>query len=417
MRIAFVNPPQPYLVNPGEYRPLGLEYLLASVRTHCDWVDAELLDLSAASEDEAVDALKGYDICAYTATTLDYERVCRIAQRARDLYNGMQIVGGPHITVGSPGLFVWDATFKGEGEETIAQFLKDIRDGIAWMGTEYVGSRIARLDLLPWPERDGLGTGTATIMGSRGCKHRCKFCASQGIWGNAVYRRDPRMVAAEIRHIHRRHGTEHFAIFDEDLMASRGWLVELCEAIEPLGITWRAQARVNHVTEELAAMMRDAGCTMLDLGVESFDDKVLSKLGKHAMCATNVRAIKAAHAVGLPTGLFVMIGTPGETYGHTVDENLYWLRDMLNGQYQELRLYIFMPLPGSPIYARPEEFGITIVSRDFERYNRHLHRRDADGGMAAAWSPIRIDGMTHEQQMANIARMIAFAEERQGVPA
>ena len=129
-------------------------------------------------------------------------------------------------------------------------------------------------------------------------------------------------------------------------------------------------------------------------------------------------AIKRAHSAGLPTGLFVMIGTPGETYGATVDANLHWLRDRLDGQYHDLRLYVFMPLPGSPIYERPEDFGVKIVSRDFESYNRHAFRRDHAGArVPASWSPIRIDGMTYEQQVANIERMVAFAEERQGVPA
>jgi len=69
-----------------------------------------------------------------------------------------------------------------------------------------------------------------------------------------------------------------------------------------------------------------------------------------------------------------------------------------------------MPLPGTPIYKNPSKYGITILDDNLSRYNRHQYRRTPDGITSAPWSPIDVDGMTHEELLADIGRMHQFVE-------
>ena len=406
MKVALINPPQPYLVSPGEWRSLGLEYILGAIRKHCRWVDAKVVDLGAFTMEQAVRALQGYAVCAYTATTLDYKRACGLACAVRAKYNSVQVIGGPHVTVTKPRHPVWDVVFKGEGEETFIRFLHD------WRGeAEYIGKRIVDLDALAVPVREGLNGRPATIIGSRGCAFNCAFCASQGVWGNKVRYRKPRNVAEEIRTIRNDHETTHFDIFDENLMSSKTWLREFCQAVAPLGIEWRANARVDDAGAEHLTLMRDAGCMEVGFGIESFDDKVLTALGKKTTHLQNVAAIRAAHSVGLRTRLYMMISTPGESYKTTVDYNILWLGDKLKDQYDVLRFYLFIPRPGSPIYERPADFGVSVIRDDANRSSRDLYQRDATGLSCSPMpSPITIHGMTRQEQAENVERMFAFAQ-------
>ena len=45
------------------------------------------------------------------------------------------------------------------------------------------------------------------------------------------------------------------------------YVIELCDAIEPLGVTWASNSRVDTIDPELAAAMRRAGCWMISFGI------------------------------------------------------------------------------------------------------------------------------------------------------
>ncbi len=409
MRLAFVNPPQPYLEEPGQLRPLGLEYLLASVREHCPWVEARILDLSTTTPDAAVDALEDYDVCAYTATSVDYRLTHDLACRVRERHGSMQVIGGPHVTLAETRDPVWASIFKGEGERTIVQFCEDVRDGS--VKRRYQEDPIEWLDSLPMPLREGFRPGERVhVMASRGCCHNCSFCASNGMWPGPVRYRSPTNVVVELRRLVKSHGIEDFTMYDDNVMARRGWLEEFCQRVRPLKLRWRAQARSDNVNPAALKHMRDAGCVDLGLGIESFDEHVLGMLAKGVRPGGHAHAIRAAHELGFHTRLLMMISTPGEAAGRTVDVNIEWLQ-RLKGQYGAVQLYIFMPLPGSAVYERPAAFGVQFVSRELDRFQWYGDRPNARGGLQQElFSPIAIAGMTREEQGENRTRMFAFVD-------
>jgi len=69
MKILFVNPPHPYLVNPGTQAPLGILYLISILR-NAGYHDVGLLNLTATRLED-VEFPKA-DIYGFTATSLDY---------------------------------------------------------------------------------------------------------------------------------------------------------------------------------------------------------------------------------------------------------------------------------------------------------------------------------------------------------
>jgi len=132
-------------------------------------------------------------------------------------------------------------------------------------------------------------------------------------------------------------------------------------------------------------------------------------LNKRIKPEQSLAAIENAHDVGIGARLLLMIATPGETYRHTVDLNIAAL-ERLKDKFIYLTVCVFTPLPGSAIWEDPAKYGIKIISKDFSQYNYWIYRRSADGENRVAWSPVRIDGMTVEQQQENMMRMVDFSE-------
>lgn len=416
MRVALINPPQSYLVEPSRNRPLGLMYVHSAARKACPWAWVEIVETAALHPENIVPHLAAgqYDVCAWTATTLDYFTVRKLAQEVLGRTGAIQVIGGPHATVAEYIDPCFRVVFKGEGEQTFPKFLADYQRGEAL--SVYDAPRIERLDGLHFPYRGGATQGrimrggeekSATIMGSRGCAHDCAFCASKCLWPGPVRFRSAESIAREVEVVRDRGGITDFAFYDENLTLSTSHLKTVCAAVKRLRIHWRAQARTDCVDRQKLEIMRDAGCREIDFGIESFDDRVLRFLVKGTTAKQNERAVELAKAAGIPARLFLMISTPGETFETTVERNKAALLH-LQGAFDTVNLYTFMPLPGTPISREPEKYGVRIVSRDWDRYNRHQYRREDGEVTDAAWSPIEIGAMSREQQTENIVAMHEF---------
>jgi len=417
MRLALINPCQPYLVEQHTQVPLGLLYLSAVLKRNCPDVQAQLVDASALSVQEAVEEMDEFDVYGFTATSLDYATVLDMREELQQRFpDAVFIVGGPHAT-GEPEVLEhgWHSVFIGEGEYTIIDFVKDwqISGGVKGM---YRGDNTVDLNKLPRPDRDGLSwlggrvlttkhKGSINIMASRGCPFNCSFCASRLMWGRAVRWRTPEDVVDEIKECMDRYGTTVFRFSDDNIAGNREWNEKFCELVKPLGITWRLSVRVDSVNPQVLKMMREAGCKELGLGVESFDPKVLKQLNKRIIPEQSVAAIHNAHAAGIGARVLMMLATPGESYKRTVDLNIAAL-EALKEEFVYLSIKVFKPLPGTPIWLHPEKFGVEIVSRDLSKYNFYIYSTAGK----QLWSPLRIDGMTEEEQWENTARMVAYSE-------
>ena len=428
MRLALINPPQPYLIEPQTQVPLGLLYLSAVVKRERPDIDVRVFDASLYSVEEAVERAGEADVYGFTATTLDYEAAREMAQALSKRYLGCGlIVGGPHATVFGEELQKrdnWDSVFVGESEGTILTFLDDLHDSSRQRPRArvvYVPHAPADVTKLPWPDREALDwiggrvltdrsqTSSINLMAARGCPYDCHFCASKTIWGRKVRWRAVEDVVDEIKAAMEKWGTAVFRFSDDNMTTSRRWTQEFCRLVKPLNIKWRLSVRVD-TPPDLLNMMAEAGCTELGLGIESFDPDVLKVLDKRITPEQSLRTVEHVHNAGIGPRLLLMISTPGETYQKTVDLNIAAL-ESVKGKFVYASSKTFVPLPGTAIWNDPDGHDITIESRDFNRYNFYVYRRsEAGGSEKVLWSPISIGGMSKAQQMENIERMTDYME-------
>lgn len=83
----------------------------------------------------------------------------------------------------------------------------------------------------------------------------------------------------------------------------------------PPGIPWYGFARItDHLGKrDFCRGLRESGCRMLQLGIESGDQRVLDELGKGMELRTASLALNNLKEAGIATYVYLLFGTPAET--------------------------------------------------------------------------------------------------------
>ena len=195
-----------------------------------------------------------------------------------------------------------------------------------------------------------------------------------------------------MRRLHRQFGVRHINIYDDLFTAHRPRIERLCELLtsNPLGLHFNCAVRVGQTDDDLLKRLKQAGCLMVSVGIESADPDLLlrhkSGVGLDAVRDT-VRRIQAA---GIRAKGLFMMGLPGETEDSIRKTSNFIISLGLD----DMNMAKFTPFPGAPLWATIREEGTFnndwrqmnclnfvfvpkgIASRERldELYNRHVKR-------------------------------------------
>jgi anaerobic magnesium-protoporphyrin IX monomethyl ester cyclase len=280
------------------------------------------------------------------------------------------VCGGPHPTVAplEPLAQGFDFSVSGEGEETLVE-LCDALDGrrrleevrsLAFVGglnpprgflldLDALASPLDALDLFD-PRWYG-ATSTvppAGLLASRGCPAACTFCGNN-VTGRRFRYRSAAGIAREIRELAGRTDFSAFSFFDDSFAVGRRRVLELCEALAGLPISWTCTAHPAHLDRDILRRMKQAGCGGVDIGMESGDPQMLLRIGKGVTVARVLEVLGWAQELGLHCMVNLMFGWPDETLAElqtTVDfiEKAAPLAAAFNAR------GVLVPYPGTQIY-------------------------------------------------------------------
>jgi len=365
--------------------PMGLGYLAASLKKHSNH-SFEILDLNI--NHYAKDNLSAYindkykleppDFFLIGSISSGYKIVSKIVQSLRAfLPNIPVIVGGVLSTLHSKLLIEKvkvDVAVIGEAEETLIELLEkwdDIENcaGIALLKNgQYFATqkrdRIKDLNKFPMPYYEAFETEKyiqsynnffgyrgITIIASRGCPYKCKFCFRN--FGNAFYLKSPENTMKEIIYLVDKHKVEAITFYDELFFLDKKWIQKLCRLMKDskIKIKWSFNGRVNLFSRndlDLLKELKKVGLTRIVFGIESADQKVLDLLGKdHVTPSSSSEALRVVRDAGIKaTGNF-LIGAPNEsptTIGNTVQ---FCKENVLKTTF-----YVIQPFPGTELFEK-----------------------------------------------------------------
>jgi anaerobic magnesium-protoporphyrin IX monomethyl ester cyclase len=395
MRVLLLSTPHPLEESPVP--PLSLSYLAAVLNR--EGIEVRILDflVSRYHPRKLRRELEEYrpQLVGATCVTLNYPIARRMLQicKAFDPHI-FTVIGGPHVTftleetlLQSPWI---DAIVIGEGERTLVQLVgavtegKDIHHvpGIAFADGGMVLKtptqvRIENLDQLPLPAREflpmaryrALGT-PCTVITSRGCPYSCVFCSGHRMFGPKVRFRSPGLVVDEIEKLQRDFELAKINIVDDTFTVNHHHARAVCEEMlrRELKIKWSVFARVDRISEDLAQLMKRAGCEWVLFGVESADDEILKTIRKGITLDQVRRAVKIAADAGIGIFNSFILGLPGESWD-TALKSIAFGDELYHKYGAKYGFHILSPLPGTELYERAKDYGIRILSRNWARYN------------------------------------------------
>lgn len=381
--VCLIYLPKPYLKEPDAQAPLGLMYLAAVLeKNHKSVV---IKNFAKYSDEDAIEELPKARLYGITITSMEIKQADRFSGLIRKKFpHAMIILGGPgaycHDEVELKNV---DSVCLGEGESIINDILEHAVK-YQYLPPKYLAFPEKNIDNLPMPARHLLtyqggnvfaygkkyAEGETTIItSSRGCPYKCAFCSAPRLtYNNAVRYRSPQKVAEEMKYVMENFGIKQFRFSDDMFTVNKKRVIEMCEAIGPLGAAWRISCRVKPLDTETLLAMKNAGCKELSFGVESFDDTVLEGLNKNQTAWDITRALDMANRLNFSVRILMMIRTPFQTK-NTIEMNKLYLKHV---PYSIIACTAFIPIPGCDVWYNPDKYNIEIIDRDFDNYNFYM---------------------------------------------
>jgi anaerobic magnesium-protoporphyrin IX monomethyl ester cyclase len=366
------------------FPPLGAAYLAAQLRLI--GIETRVFDCTFGTFGQLQKGLKSYQpdiVGIYSMITLS-RNTFRIAEMVRaTLPESLLVAGGPLPTL-YPVRFSqqFDAVFRGEADLSFPQFCHDFfeqggsRQNLTDQPIEsYHGLFIHNhelqvenptihykekdIQLFPLPDRSDFdhaayqkvwlaknGSKTTSILLTLGCPFSCDFC-SRPVFGRVFRRRNLDAVFEEIEQI-RRLGYDSLWIADDNFTLSFPYLEEFCQRMVGKKIYWSCLSRVTGINEEIARLMKEAGCRRVYLGLETGSKATLQLMNKKATVEEGINAVHQFRKAGIETAAFFIVGYPGET----IPSIEATFKHALTLPLDEISFNVPYPLPGSKLFDR-----------------------------------------------------------------
>lgn len=390
MKVLLINPFYPFSESPTP--PFGLMSLGAYLEEHGIDVKIEDYILLPFTAERVRRVLEDYrpDVVGATGVTMNINTALKCVKAYKEENPDLiTVMGGPHVTFDADNIlndnhFV-DYVVRGEGEVTFLEMLekfdskssvKDVlgisyRDGGAVVHNER-RPFIEDINILPYPARHLVQLSKYKALGiplnmitSRGCPFKCIFCVGSKMVGQKVRYLDVKRVVDEFEMLSKM-GFYQINVVDDLFTANKKRCMAICDEIIARGIkhTWNGFARVDTVNRELLEKMKEAGCNALCFGVESGNQEILDIIKKKITLQKVRDAVDLCFEVGMEPMCSFIMGLPGETR-ETVQKSLEFGRSLC----KNYGFHILAPFPGTEVREKADEYGLKILTDDWDRYD------------------------------------------------
>ena len=304
----------------------------------------------------------------------------------------------------------------GEGEPLWPELLADFERGA--LKPFYQTAKEFDLADAPLPRFDLLDPekyNRLTVQTSRGCPHKCEFCASSILLTPRYKVKPVEKVIAEIRAIKNIWAKPFIEFADDNSFADRKHYKKLLRELAKEKVRWFTEADVRVAEdEELLALIRDSGCQQILIGLES--PRRTSLYGIEMKSNWKLRqqdfyreAIAKIQSYGITVNGCFILGLDGDTRDVFADV-LDFVRE---SQLYEVQVTFMTAFPGTPLYARLKNEGRILRDRAWELCTlfdinfqpKNMSVAELQSGFLGLAKQLYSAGETHERR-AKFKRML-----------
>ncbi len=371
---------------------LGVLYLAGYLRENVPDVEVHYLDVHLDLEThlERLERIRP-ELYGLSFSAMREKDAFRTVKAVKGRLPSLPIVcGGPYPTVRAEYVLATlpvDVCVRGEGEATLAELAMAYRDGKPFDSVPGIVFKrggevketprrelIANLDSIPFPAWDLIDfkkyTGSyqfrsrpnTSIVTSRGCPFNCVFCANP-VWKLSkpwLRMRSPANVCDEIAFLYRL-GIREVSIRSDEFNPVLSWALEFCREVQRRdfrGLYLQGNVRADNFTDELAREMKRANFWLVQLGIESGNQRTLDGIRKSLTLEEIREACRILKRSGIRVYGYVMLYHAWEEDGRfccespeDVERTLAFLRGLRRqGLLDYMSCSTATPIIGSELY-------------------------------------------------------------------
>ena len=312
----------------------------------------------------------GFDVVAISSFTAQIKEAYKLADRYRAA--GVKVImGGLHVTArAEEALLHADSVLLGEGESLWPQVMADLlanrlqpRYDASARNFDFAQSPMPRFELLDVSQYNRI-----TVQTQRGCPFNCDFCGAS-IRLNPRFKTKPvDRVIAEIHRIKTIWPHPFIEFADDNTFADKAHGRELVRALIPEGLRWFTETDISIARDpELLALMKEAGCAQILVGLESPTAAGLDGLEHKANWKLKQRdgyqrAIATIQDAGITVNGCFVVGLDGQD-ATSFDAVFDFVR--ASGLY-EVQITVMTAFPNAPLYDRLQSAGRLLDAEAWE---------------------------------------------------
>lgn len=192
------------------------------------------------------------------------------------------------------------------------------------------------------------------FFSSVGCRFKCDYCCQHILYDGIYKLRSIENVITDLKSM--RNFSRYIGFRDPNFYNDRRRIIDLCHAIisERINVSWAAQCPVYvGADHEVLKKMRDAGCKLLFIGLETLNQDNLASVNKPFKVKDYPRYIAEIHASGISTVGYFMFG-----FDHDTPESFSEVFSFVKKTKLSLPIInIYTPLPGTRLFNRLKDEG------------------------------------------------------------
>lgn len=224
------------------------------------------------------------------------------------------------------------------------------------------------------------------VEGSYGCPHQCNFCVVPQLYGGAFAKRTPEDIVGEMEFVIENHGARQVSLWDEGTTFQRRQIQAVCRGVIELkkstnpafrDFTWNTRSTTALLDEETVDLMKRSGMTGITLGLESFDEAILTSTTKGTSVDDNNEAIRLLKDAGIISIGHIVLGLPGET----LNSAELTIQSAIDSGLDIAQFYCAVPYPATTLHAEAKDLGLIRV-HDLTRYELCNPIMNTTGGLS-----------------------------------
>ncbi len=236
------------------------------------------------------------------------------------------------------------------------------------------------------------GTRSLQYISSRGCPHRCGFCADYVIYKRNWNALSAERVVSDFERLQKIYNYDSIGFYDSNLFVNEKRTRKICEGVIEKGLHFKwlmcsgDAFGLTRYNPDTLRLMNEAGVANILLGVESGYQPALDCIRKAATVEDNLKAVRLLHDNNISIGFSFMFGFPYDLPEEDMDKEherelvetmktiAEFSENFLEGDYY--LLFLFTPYPGVQLFPRYKELGY-VPPDSFEEWSK-VNLNEAD---------------------------------------